>query len=116
MSNAIQRAIIFGTQKHEGQKRKGTGIPYIVHPMEVMQILTELQCTDETIIAGILHDVLEDTKTNPNEIREMFGVNVLRIVLSVTEDKSKTWQERKQQTIDNLKIDTEDTKLVCFCR
>lgn len=46
MSMAIQKAIIFATLKHEGQKRKGTDIPYIVHPMEVMQILTELQCSE----------------------------------------------------------------------
>jgi len=59
----IQKAIIFATKKHEGQKRKGTDIPYIVHPMEVMQILTAMDCSQNVIIAGILHDTLEDTDT-----------------------------------------------------
>ena len=55
----IHDAIIFATLKHQNQKRKGTEIPYIVHPMEVMQILTENGCSENVIVAGILHDTLE---------------------------------------------------------
>lgn len=102
MSVNIQKAIVFATQKHEGQKRKGTDIPYIVHPMEVMQILTDMHCEEAVIIAGILHDTLEDTDTTPEEIREAFGENVLAIVQTESEDKSKTWKERKQRTVDEL--------------
>ena len=114
MSMAIQKAIIYATLKHERQKRKGTNIPYIVHPMEVMQILTELQCTEKVIIAGILHDTLEDTDTRPEEITERFGADVLAIVQTESEDKSKTWKERKSATIERLKDDSAETKLVCF--
>ena len=110
----IQKAIIFATLKHEGQKRKGTEIPYIVHPMEVMQILTEMQCTERVIIAGILHDTLEDTDTTPEEIEKLFGSDVLAIVQTESEDKSKTWRERKQATIDHLKNAGAETRLVCF--
>ena len=114
MSMAIQKAIIYATLKHEGQKRKGTNIPYIVHPMEVMQILTELRCTENVIIAGILHDTLEDTDATPEEIKQLFGVDVLSIVQGESEDKSKTWKERKAATIERLKGDNPATKLVCF--
>lgn len=110
----IQEAIIFATLKHEGQKRKGTEIPYIVHPMEVMQILTALNCDENVIIAGILHDTLEDTDATPDEIRQLFGADVLAIVLTESEDKSKTWKERKQATIDRVKTDSAETKIVCF--
>ena len=110
----IQKAIIFATLKHEGQKRKGTSIPYIVHPMEVMQILTEMQCTDNVVIAGILHDTLEDTNTIPSEIQELFGSDVLELVQSESEDKSKTWKERKQTTIDDLRNEDTETVLICF--
>ena len=110
----IQKAIVFATQKHEGQTRKGTDIPYIVHPMEVMHILTELQCTQEIVIAGILHDVLEDTATTPEEIKKRFGSNILRLVQSESEDKSKTWLERKQKTIDELEFASEETCLVLY--
>lgn len=110
----IQEAIIFATLKHEGQKRKGTDLPYIVHPMEVMQILTALNCSENVIIAGILHDTLEDTDATPDEIKQLFGADVLAIVQSESEDKSKTWKERKQATIDHLKNASIETKLVCF--
>ena len=114
MSMAIQKAITYATLKHEGQKRKGTNIPYIVHPMEVMQILTELQCTESVIVAGILHDTLEDTDATPEEIKKLFGADVLSIVQNESEDKSKTWKERKAATIEHLKNADSKTKLVCF--
>jgi (p)ppGpp synthase/HD superfamily hydrolase len=98
----IHDAIIFAARKHAGQVRKGTDIPYISHPVEVMDILRENGCPEHVIIAGILHDTLEDTGTTPAEIGEKFGGDILRIVQTESEDKSKTWKERKQATIDHL--------------
>jgi (p)ppGpp synthase/HD superfamily hydrolase len=109
----IHNAIIYAVKMHEQQKRKGTDIPYIVHPMEVMQILTENQCSEEVIIAGILHDTFEDTVATPYDIEEKFGKNVLAIVAAETEDKSKTWKERKQATIEHLRESEIETQLVC---
>jgi len=109
----IRKAIIFATQKHAGQVRKGTDIPYITHPMEVMQILSKEGCRNEVIIAGILHDVLEDTNTSPAEILDKFGETVLKIVAAESEDKSKTWKERKQATINSLAGASFEVKLVC---
>ena len=114
--NLIHEAIIFATLKHNSAKepnRKGTSIPYITHPMEVMQILTANNCPESVIIAGILHDTLEDTETTPDEIANQFGLDILKIVQSESEDKSKTWEERKQTTIDQLKTASMDSKLVC---
>ncbi len=112
--NLIHEAIVFASQKHNGQVRKGTKIPYISHPMEVMQILTENQCSETVIVAGILHDVLEDTDTAPSEIRKLFGDEVLKIVAAESEDKSKSWKERKQTTIDNLLSASLEVCLVCM--
>jgi (p)ppGpp synthase/HD superfamily hydrolase len=109
----IRKAIIFAARKHDGQVRKGTDIPYITHPMEVMQILTVSMCPVSVIVAGILHDVLEDTKTSPVEIIEQFGEGVLKIIIAESEDKSKPWKERKQATIDHLPGASYDVKLVC---
>ena len=115
MSLNIQKAIIFAALKHEGQKRKGTEIPYIVHPMEVMQILTAIGCREGVVIAGILHDTLEDTDATPEEIKELFGADVLSIVQGESEDKSKTWKERKAATIEHLKTSAGvESKIVCF--
>lgn len=110
----IHNAIIFAAVKHQNQKRKGTDIPYIVHPMEVMQILTDMGCAENVIIAGILHDTLEDTDTKPEEIEAEFGKEVLDIVKTESENKTKTWKERKQHTIDKVKNDSLESKLVCF--
>jgi (p)ppGpp synthase/HD superfamily hydrolase len=109
----FHNAIIFAARKHKGQLRKGTDIPYIAHIMEVMQILIENGCGEEIIIAGILHDTLEDTETTPDEIRYNFGKEVLSIVNSETEDKSLDWFERKKITIDHLFTANIATKLVC---
>lgn len=110
----IHDAIIFATIAHQNQKRKGTDIPYIVHPMEVMQILTDMQCKESVIIAGVLHDTLEDTDATESEIKDLFGEEVLSIVKMESEDKTKTWKERKQHTIDSLKNDPVETVLVCL--
>jgi (p)ppGpp synthase/HD superfamily hydrolase len=107
------KAIVFAAQKHGYDKRKGTDLPYIYHPMEAMQILKDNGCPDNAIVAGVLHDVLEDTKTAPEEILKEFGEDILKIVVSESEDKSKSWKERKQTTIDHLPSSSHETKLVC---
>ena len=109
----IQKAIVFATLAHEGQCRKGTTIPYIVHPMEVMQILTENGCNETVVLAGILHDTLEDTQTTPKDILQNFGQDVLDLVLYESEDKSRSWQERKQATINHLVAASKEIQLVC---
>ena len=118
----ISKAIAFAIEKHSsvinkdgsiGQKRKGSGLPYIVHPMEVWQILRNNNCSVEVQVAGLLHDTLEDTDATPQEIAEQFGSRILELVQSESEDKSKTWKERKQHTIDALANDSRATMQVC---
>ena len=118
----ICKAIQFATEKHgavvnkdgsAGQKRKGSGLPYIIHPMEVWQILRNNNCSVEVQIAGLLHDTLEDTNTTPEEIQSLFGADILALVQTESEDKSKTWKERKQHTIDALAHDSVETMQVC---
>lgn len=109
MSDKINDAIVFATQKHSGQLRKFTNIPYILHPMEVASIISTMTDNEDTICAGLLHDTIEDTDTSPDEIREMFGPRVYALVCSETEDKiidrpgSETWLERKQDSLLSLR-------------
>ncbi len=122
-SNAlITQAILFAMEKHGsvknkdgtiGQKRKGSGLPYIVHPMEVWQILRNNNCSTVVQVAGLLHDTLEDTDTSPEEIKEKFGADVLALVQTESEDKTKSWKERKQATLDALEKASTETKQVC---
>lgn len=79
----ISRAYEFARERHGNQKRK-TGEPYIVHPLNVSLILSELGMDIETVVAGLLHDVLEDTQTSYDELKEIFGENVANLVEGVT--------------------------------
>lgn len=95
-------AFIFAKRAHEGQVRKLTGDAMIEHPSEVARILEEAGFGVHVICAGFLHDTIEDTDVTEDHIVEWFGENVLRIVLSNTEDKNLSWEERKQHTIDHI--------------
>lgn len=98
----IHTAIEFATLKHHGQLRKGTQTPYIVHPFETAQILTQAGCPPEVIAAGLLHDLLEDADVSLADLEEQFGLRVANLVSACSEDKSKSWTERKSHTIDYL--------------
>jgi len=103
MSQRIFQAIEFATKAHTGQFRKGTKVPYIVHPLGVAKILIEAGCSEEVVMAGILHDTVEDSSTRIDDIRRDFGEEVARLVAGASEpDKSDTWENRKQHTIDIL--------------
>ena len=69
----INSAIQFATMQHGTQKRKGKEVPYIVHPLEVMEILYRMGADENLLVAGILHDVVEDTAVKIADIREYFG-------------------------------------------
>lgn len=105
----LEQAIRFASKKHAGQVRKGTDTPYIVHPLEVMTILMRMKADTNLMIAGLLHDTVEDTDTTVGEIEELFGQDVADLVSHHSEDKSKSWQERKETAINELK--TADLRL-----
>ncbi len=98
----IDQAITFATSRHAGQIRKGSCHPYILHPLETMLILFHMNADDNLLIAGILHDTVEDTPTTLEEIRECFGRDVSLLVAFHTEDKSRSWTERKSSAIASL--------------
>ncbi|MBB6460189.1 HD domain-containing protein [Flammeovirga kamogawensis] len=100
----IFKAIQFAADKHSGQFRKGTNIPYMYHLMNVMKVLCDFDCPEHIVTAGILHDVLEDTTTTVEELEENFGKEVTSIVVSDSEsNKSLPWKTRKEITIQELK-------------
>lgn len=79
----INKAYDFALHAHEGQKRN-SGEPYIVHPFETAKILAKLGMDKQTIVAGLLHDTLEDTKITEEEIRNEFGDDILFLIKGVT--------------------------------
>ncbi len=82
-TSRIVEAYLFAEERHHGQKRK-SGEPYITHPLAVAHILADLQMGLNTVIAGLLHDVLEDTKTTPEELEQRFGATVRKLVEGVS--------------------------------
>jgi (p)ppGpp synthase/HD superfamily hydrolase len=106
----LNKAIIYAVEKHAGQLRKGTQIPYIVHPMEVLALLNEMRADMTVIIAGVLHDTVEDTSATIDDIIREFGEDVAELVGNHTEDKSKTWFQRKSQGLRELAEGSFDLK------
>jgi GTP diphosphokinase / guanosine-3',5'-bis(diphosphate) 3'-diphosphatase len=81
--NKIEKAAYYANKKHENQKRK-SGEPYIIHPLAVAETLIQLNMDADTVCAGLLHDVIEDTDTSEETITELFGKNVCELVQGVT--------------------------------
>lgn len=108
MGALLDKAIVFATREHEGQYRKGTKIPYILHPLEAAAIVGTMTTDDELIAGAVLHDVVEDTETTVEDIREPFGERVAQLVASESENKREdqaaesTWKIRKMETLEHL--------------
>ena len=79
----IRKAYVFCAKVHQGQTRL-SGEPYLVHPMEVAGVLADLKLDVPTVVTGLLHDTVEDTLTTLEELEEMFGPEVARLVDGVT--------------------------------
>lgn len=100
----IEKAKSFATEAHDGQMRKGgKNTPYITHPLAVADILQDVGATVPEIVAGILHDVVEDTDRTLNEISLTFGDEVATYVDYTTEEsKAEKWKVRKVKYIERL--------------
>lgn len=120
LSSTISRAIRFATKTHEiyqQQRRKGKDIPYITHPLVVGLILARAGASEEVVVAGILHDTIEDSvpekKVSSIMLSERFGEEVAQLVESVTEsDKSLPWEERKREALEHIKSFSHEALLV----
>ena len=107
--NLLEEAIIYATIMHQGKVRKFGGSPYILHPLEVAQILSTMTDDDEVITAGILHDIVEDTDGTLKEIEKRFGERVAQLVDYESEneypaeERKDTWKRRKEEALQGLK-------------
>ena len=98
----IEKAYLFAKEKHEGQFRK-SGEPYIIHPMNVAMILTTIYADYETISAGFLHDVLEDCDCTSEEMEEVFGKGITKLVQGVTKLSKIHFSTENEYLIDYYK-------------
>jgi (p)ppGpp synthase/HD superfamily hydrolase len=111
--NTIDFALEVAAKAHREQVRKDTDIPYITHPVSVGMTLQKHGYSEDLVIAGILHDTIEDTPININYIKKNFGEHVASIVKGCSEpDKRLPWEERKEHTIGHLKAASFEVKIV----
>jgi (p)ppGpp synthase/HD superfamily hydrolase len=125
-SDVINHAFAFAAKHHDRQVRKGTKLPYLTHPANVAVILTRYGCDNDTVVAGILHDVIEDCVREgytramlEQRIGDKFGPNVLDTVLGVTyrrhddEGVELSAEERKSDYLDRLSEANDKARWVC---
>lgn len=122
MTPRYTQAIHFAATVHEGQSRKGTAIPYIVHPVAVAALVEEYNGDEDQQIAALLHDVLEDGGPHhASEIDRLFGSRVLAIVQACTDGVPDAngvkppWETRKREYLEHLAVASDDVLLVSGC-
>jgi GTP pyrophosphokinase len=98
----IQRAYVFSAQAHDGVVRR-SGEPYISHPMNVANLLADMQLDEATVAAGLLHDTVEDTGTTVDEIEDLFGSDVADIVDGVTKISQMDFESKAVQQAENIR-------------
>jgi len=98
----VYRAFLLGAKAHEGQSRV-SGEPYISHPVEVALILSQMRMDVSSIVAAILHDVIEDTATEKNQLADLFGSEVAELVDGVSKLASLDFQSRAEAHAENFR-------------
>jgi (p)ppGpp synthase/HD superfamily hydrolase len=91
-----RRALEFASVRHRGQRRESDNAPFILHPLEVAQLLCGHEYRDEVVAAAVLHDIVEDADVDPVELHALFGPDVARLVDVLTEPSAEgSYRERK---------------------
>lgn len=116
----LDRAIVFALRAHAGTERRGKGFPYIVHPLEAVEIVATMTADQELLAAAALHDAVEDTDVTIEQIREEFGEHIASLVEAESDikvtgvSKEESWRIRKQAAIDRLAAAPLDAKMVAL--
>ena len=113
----LQRAFRYAAEKHAGQTRKQTAVPYLAHLMAVAALVLEAGGDEEIAIAALLHDVVEDCGGMPRlrEVRKLFGARVAKIVEGCTDsfgEPKPAWMERKKDYLREVKHADAETRLI----
>jgi len=119
-TDLLDRAIVFAVQAHHNTERRGKGFPYIIHPMEAVEIVATITSDQELLAAAALHDTVEDTHVTVEDIRAAFGDRVAALVHAESDEfvegvsEADSWHDRKQAAIDRLRNASHDAKIVAL--
>lgn len=114
-SARLMRGIATASRAHDVHYRKGSGVPYISHPMAVMLIAASVTNDEDVLLAALFHDILEDVPENYSraEMKDEFGPRVVEIVDGVTKDSSlRSWQERADAYLEQLSRGSAESVIV----
>lgn len=115
LEGRVAEAYLFAKEAHKDQKRKYTLVPYITHPLEVMEIVRSVPHTEDMLCAALLHDVVEDCGVDIGDIRKLFGEDVCRMVNKLSDISQPTHGNRaKRKELDRWWISnaTPSTKTI----
>ena len=116
----LDRAIIFAVKAHAGTERRGKGYPYIVHPLEAVEIVATMTADQELLAAAALHDTVEDTEVTVDQIRAEFGERIAALVADESDtfeagvSEEDSWHSRKRAAIERLARASHDAKIVAL--
>ena len=119
-TDLLDRAILFAVKAHHNTERRGKGFPYIVHPMEAVEIVATITPDQELLAAAALHDTIEDTDVTVEDIRREFGDRIAELVHAESDQftegvsEEDSWHDRKQAAIDRLAAAPHDAKIVAL--
>lgn len=119
-TDLLDRAIIFAVKAHHNTERRGKGFPYIVHPMEAVEIVATITPDQELLAAAALHDTVEDTDVTVEQLRAEFGERIASLVASESDEmpegvsEEDSWHDRKQAAINRLAAVSHDAKIVAL--
>lgn len=119
-TDLLDRAIVFAVRAHAGTERRGKGYPYIVHPLEAVEIVATMTADQELLAAAALHDTVEDTDVTVEQIRAEFGDRIASLVADESDEmpagisEEDSWHSRKQAAIDRLSRASHDAKIVAL--
>ncbi len=119
-TDLLDRAIVFAVQAHHNTERRGKGFPYIVHPMEAVEIVATITSDQELLAAAALHDTIEDTAVTVGQIRELFGDRVADLVHAESDrftpgvSEEDSWHDRKKAAIDRIAAAPRDAQIVAL--
>lgn len=119
-SMLLDKAIVFAVNAHHNTERRGKGFPYIVHPMEAVEIVATITSDQELLAAAALHDTIEDTDVTVEDIRREFGDRIANIVYAESDQftegvlEEDSWYHRKRAAIDRLARASRDAKIVAM--
>jgi len=115
LTERFQRALVFAAQRHDGEHRQGSSVPYISHLLSTSALVLESGGDEDQAIAGLLHDSIEDGKASYDEIQDRFGARVAELAQACSAPETSqdsAWRERKEAYLAVLRLQPPSAALV----